>query len=237
MSSHPQIARTEHNFDVKETNSHNRLKGLWRLLKGYRLRYGGAVLTRAFASLLNTASLLLLRYLVDDVLVGQPDTFWQALIFTALAFVALSAGRGFFSFVSGALTAATAEGIALRIKDFMFDHLQYLPFRYHDKQQTGELIQRATSDINAIRMFYQEHAIGIGRILLLFVVNFAALLALHWQLALVSVIVVPVVVIMSLFFFRRVSRRCTRPHTGQWGRFLRDTSVGCGAARSKSQVL
>ncbi|MAU12084.1 MAG: ABC transporter [Anaerolineaceae bacterium] len=159
----------------------------------------------AVMALLNTASLLLLRYLVDDVLVARPDNFTQALLFTAVAFVLLSAGRGIFAFFSGVLKASASEGIALRIKDYMFDHLQHLPFRYHDQQQTGELIQRATSDIDAIRRFYADQAIGIGRILLLFFVNFFALLALHWQLTLVSVIVVPVVLVMSLYFFRKVS--------------------------------
>lgn len=205
MSSFPQVAQTDLNFNVKETISHNRLKGLFRLLKGYRLRYTGAIVSLALMALLNTASLLLLRYLVDGVLVNRPDNFTQALLFTAVAFVLLSAGRGIFAFFSGVLTASTAEGIALRIKDYMFDHLQHLPFRYHDQQQTGELIQRATSDIDAIRRFYADQAIGIGRILLLFFVNFFALLALHWQLTLVSVIVVPVVLVMSLYFFRKVS--------------------------------
>ena len=58
----------------------------------------------------------------------------------------------------------------------MFDHLQHLSFTYHDKMQTGELIQRSTSDIFALQQFFSGQAIGIGRILLLFVVNFAALL-------------------------------------------------------------
>ncbi len=205
MSSFPQVAQTDLNFNVKETISHNRLKGLLRLLKGYRLQYAGAMVALAVMALLNTASLLLLRYLVDDVLVARPDNFTQALLFTAVAFVLLSAGRGIFAFFSGVLKASASEGIALRIKDYMFDHLQHLPFRYHDQQQTGELIQRATSDIDAIRRFYADQAIGIGRILLLFFVNFFALLALHWQLTLVSVIVVPVVLVMSLYFFRKVS--------------------------------
>jgi ATP-binding cassette subfamily B protein len=86
----------------------------------------------------------------------------------------------------------------------MFDHLQHLPFRYHDKMQTGELIQRSTSDNFAIKQFFAEQAIGVGRIIILFIVNFAALLYLHVPLALFSVIVVPIVVIMSVYFFKKV---------------------------------
>ena len=46
----------------------------------------------------------------------------------------------------------------------MFDHIQHLTFSYHDRTQTGELIQRSTSDVDALRRFYADQAIGVGRI-------------------------------------------------------------------------
>jgi ATP-binding cassette, subfamily B, bacterial len=204
---HSDTATTETNFDVKASISKNRAQGLWRLLKGYRQKYIGAVLALGVSAIANTAGLLLLRYLVDTLLNvdNPPDNFVLALSATAVLFVVFSLGRGAFAFLSGAWAAETAEGIALRLRDYMFDHLQHLTFNYHDKMQTGELIQRSTSDIFAIRQFFAEQAIGIGRIFFLFVVNFAALLYLHVPLALFTVSVVPVIVIMSLFFFRRAS--------------------------------
>jgi ATP-binding cassette, subfamily B, bacterial len=202
---HPAVARTEDNFDVKATISHNRLKGMWRLMTGFRQLYLGAVLTLTVSALATTGSLLLLAYLIDDVLLNQPEFFFRTLITVALAYVVLSLIRGYFAFLSGAWAADASEGIALRLKDFMFDHLQHLTFTYHDNMQTGELIQRSTSDINAIRLFVSEQAIGVGRILILFVVNFAALLWFNVPLAFFSVAVVPIVVIMSLFFFGKVS--------------------------------
>src|SRR5581483_759990 len=69
-----------------------------------------------------------------------------------------------------------------------------------------DLIQRATSDVEAVRKFYAEQAIGVGRIALLFLINLIALLSLNAQLALYSVVVVPVIMGMSVFFFRRVSQ-------------------------------
>ena len=212
MPLHADVAKTESNFDVKATISNNRLKGLWNLLTGYRKLYIGAIITLGVASVANTASLLLLRYLVDTLLDPEvvPTNFILLLSLTALAFVGLAAIRGGFSFLSGAWAAETAEGIALRLKDFMFDHLQHLSFSYHDKMQTGELIQRSTSDIFAIQQFFSNQAIGIGRILLLFFINFAALLWLNVPLALFSVMVVPVVIMMSLFFFQRVSKAYER---------------------------
>ena len=81
-----------------------------------------------------------------------------------------------------------------------------MTYTYHDNTKTGELIQRSTSDIDAIRRFFSDQAIGVGRISLLFLVNFIALLTINWQLALYSVIVVPLTVALSFYFFSRVSK-------------------------------
>jgi ATP-binding cassette subfamily B protein len=72
--------------------------------------------------------------------------------------------------------------------------------------QTGELLQRSTSDVDAVRRFFAEQAIGTGRIALMFVVNLAAVLQVNVRLALLSIIVVPVLMAVSVFFFRRVSK-------------------------------
>lgn len=205
MPLHPKIAKTEDNFDVKETISRNRLKGLWRLLTGYQKIYFGALIALGISALANTGSLLVLRYLVDDVLIENRENFLTALILTTLTFLGLSVIRGVSFFFTGAWAAEASEGIALRLKDYMFDHLQHLNFTYHDNMQTGELIQRSTSDIDAIRRFFADQAIGIGRILILFVINFIALLMLHVELAILSVLVVPVIIVLSLYFFRKVS--------------------------------
>lgn len=205
MALHSNIATTETNFDVKASVRKNRLQGLWNLLTGYRWGYGGAIGALAGMALANTFSLLLLRFLVDNILVDTPPNFITLLLLTGLAYVFLSALRGIFAFISGALKARVSESIALRLKDYMFDHLQHLNFKYHDKMQTGELIQRSTSDIDAIRRFFAEQATEIGRIVLLFVVNFGVLLWLNWQLAVFSVMVVPIVFVASLFFFSKVS--------------------------------
>jgi ATP-binding cassette, subfamily B, bacterial len=192
-------------FDLKTTLSSNRLVGLWRMMAGFRLAYFGAVASLGLATTAKTATAFLLRFLVDDVLgKGQLDP--RPLPWVGLGFVGLAAVEGLFTFLSGRLASRTAEGLALRLRNYLFDHIQRLSFTYHDQTQTGELIQRSTSDVDAVRRFFAEQAIGVGRIGLLFMVNLAALLALNWKLALLSVGVVPVILVVSLFFFRRVSK-------------------------------
>ena len=195
---------TEHvPIDLQEAISDNRLVGLWRMMRGYRLVYGGALVSLALAALMKTATFYLLRYLIDDVL-GE-ERFDQTLVFVALGFVALALVEGTFTFLSGRLAGLTSEGVARRLRNFLFDHLQRLTFSYHDNAKTGELIQRATSDVDAIRRFFAQEAIGFGRITLLFTINFVAIFNLNARLALISVVVIPIVTIMSYFFFKRIS--------------------------------
>jgi ATP-binding cassette subfamily B protein len=191
-------------FDFKNSISSNRLAGLWRMMTGFRLTYVGATASLAMGAMSKTATYLLLRYFIDNVL-GQGRSA-GTLPLIALGFVALALIEGSFTFLSGRLAAKTAEGIVLRLRDYLFDHIQQLSFTYHDQAQTGELIQRATSDVDAIRRFFSDQAIGIGRIVLLFVINLAALLDLNWKLALFSIIIVPPVVLVSIFFFKRISQ-------------------------------
>ena len=193
------------NIDLKQTISSNRLVGLWRMLKGFRLIYTGALVSQALSAAAKTTTSLLLAFLVDKVLLQNRVA--EGILLIAVAFVALAVVEGTFSFMTGKLSAQTAEGISLRLRNYLYDHLQRLTFTYHDKMSTGELIQRVTSDLDAVRRFYSEQAIGIGRILLLFSINFAALLFLNVQLALASIIVVPFLALTSFIFFRSVSRR------------------------------
>ena len=191
-------------YDLKHTVTANRLTGVWRLMEGYHALYLWAALTLGLGTLARTGTTLLLGYYVDNILGVEGRS--GLLPVAAAAFVGLALVQGGFTFLSGKLAAQTAEGVTRRLRDYLFDHIQKLSFTYHDHTPTGELIQRSTSDVEALRRFFADQAIGVGRIVLLFVVNFVALLVLNWQLALLSVVVVPFVVLTSVIFFRRVSK-------------------------------
>ncbi|MBN2548283.1 MAG: ABC transporter ATP-binding protein [Anaerolineales bacterium] len=191
-------------YDLRLALSDNRLKGLWRMMHGYRWPYLAANFSLALSATFKTTTFLLLRYFVDNVL-GKPEMTGM-LLWIAAGFLALAALEGSFTYLSGRLAAFTAEGITRRLRNFLFDHIQRLSFSYHAKTQTGELIQRSTSDVDALRRFFAEQAIGVGRILLLFIINFTAILNLNVKLALISIIAIPVILASSVYFFRRVTK-------------------------------
>jgi len=198
-------------LDLHATLTGKRLEGLWRLMQGFRLRYLVAMICLGIAAAAKTSTYLVLRYFTDTIL-ARPETgetsaaFWQPLLIVAAGFIGLAFIEGSFTFFSGRLAAYASEGVALRLRNFLFDHIQRLTFSYHDRTQTGELIQRSTSDVDALRRFYADQAIGVGRIFLLFTINFIAILNLNVALAFFSIIAIPFVLITSFFFFRRVSK-------------------------------
>lgn len=196
-------------FDFRTTLNKNRLVGLWRMMTDYHLSYAGATAALAVSALAKTFTYLLLRYFADDVLTqGRyiADSLTITLLWIAAGFIVLAAFEGGFSYVSGRMAAYTAEGITRRLRDFLFDHIQRLSFSYHSTTPTGDIIERVTSDLDALRRFFSEQAIGMGRIILLFVINWIAILQLNVTLGLVSVVVIPVILLVSLWFFKKVTK-------------------------------
>ncbi len=195
-------------LDLSETLAESRFVGLWRLLRGYYAAFITANLAVAVSALARTATYLLIGYFVDQVLGAGKS--WQYMALVALGFIALALVQGGFTFLSGWLATKTAEGVALRLRNYVYDHIQRLSFSFHDRTRTGELIQRSTSDVEAVRRFYQEQAMSIGRILLLFIINFIAIWRLDARLALISVVAVPALVLISYFFFKRIADQYER---------------------------
>jgi len=191
-------------LDLQQTTSPNRFLGLWRLMTGFRLIYIGSVASLAITALAKTYTYLFLRDFADQAVAQEGGI---PLYYFALGFVALALFEAGFTFASGRLAARAAEGITLRLRNFLFDHIQRLPFTYHDHTQTGELIQRSTSDVDAVRRFFADQGTQTGRIVTLLVINLIALLALNVKLALLSVVFIPIILAISIWFFRMISAR------------------------------
>lgn len=196
-------------FDFRKTLSKRKLAGMLRMMTGFRLTYMTANLTLAISATAKTLTYLLLRNFADTV-VGNvapfAGTLSRTLIIIAAGFVGLALIEGGFAYISSRLASFSAESITNRLRNFLFDHIQRLSFAYHSKTPTGDLIERVTSDVDSVRTFFNDQAIGVGRIVMLFIINFIAIWWLSWKLALASIAVVPVIVIVSMWFFAKVTK-------------------------------
>jgi len=204
------IIRSSTYFDFRRINGKKKLAGIWNMMTSYRLAYSAANISLGISALAKTATYLLLRNFADTILgTIKPfaGTLAPTLIWIAFGFVMLAVVEGGFAFISGRLAAYSAEGIARRLRNFLFDHIQRLSFAYHSKTPTGDLIERVTSDMDSVRNFFNEQAIGVGRIIFLFVINFAAIWLLSYKLALASIIITPLILFVSIWFFKRISKK------------------------------
>lgn len=170
--------------------------------KGFRLTYGTAILSQGLSVLFDSLLYVALAWFVDDWLLasGAKTPLWQVVLF----FFLVSALHAVFSYFAGRLMNKTAEGIARRLKNCLFDHMQFLSFSWHDKADTGDLIVRATSDIDAVRKLFSEQIYGICRVLFYFGINFYYIWRIDRNLALSTLIIVPLIIGTSLFFFRKI---------------------------------
>ncbi|MBW1815074.1 MAG: ABC transporter ATP-binding protein, partial [Deltaproteobacteria bacterium] len=118
-------------------------------MSGYKRIYLFATLCLGFAAAFRSGTYLILGRFIDELV--SDNEIGKYIPWIAISFFFLASFQGLFTYISGRLAAKTSEGITRRLRNFLFDHIQHLSFSYHDKTKTGELIQRTTSDVDAVR--------------------------------------------------------------------------------------
>ena len=123
-----------------------------------------------------------------------------------LALVLLNVINGVFTYVKGRLSAVASENISQSLREKLYAHLQRLPFAYHVKAETGDLIQRCTSDVDTIRRFLSVQVMEVVNSVLMIVVALAILLQRNVKITLISMVLVPPLFIFATWFFKMVHR-------------------------------
>lgn len=176
---------------------------LREISEGERKRYIGAVL----ATCVSTAFLFAVPQVVRDVIdlleAGSAPGLSKFAGAAALV-VLFTAGSGAFLYLRGRLAAQASEGIARRLRSRIYGHLSHLPCGYHDDADTGDLVQRCTSDVETVRVFLSSQLVEIGRTILLLLIVIPVLLWMHVPMALLSLLLAPLIVTFAVLFFRRV---------------------------------
>ena len=108
----------------------------------------------------------------------------STLALVAAAAVAVTATAAFFMSLQGRWSGIASESIARQLRDRLGRHLQHLPMAWHDKVQTGDIVQRCTSDVDTVRLFYREQVIQIAQASSRIAIGLPILLWLDWRMAL-----------------------------------------------------
>ncbi len=139
----------------------------------------------------------------DDRVIGL-DGNETLLIVGAIAIVAFAIGRGAASFGQQYLGETIGQSVAYDIRNKIYDNLQRLSYAYHDKVQTGQVMSRATQDVENIRIFINMGALRLGYIILMILISITGMFILNWQLALVSIVTLPFIAWRSITTSRRL---------------------------------
>ncbi|MDE0691483.1 MAG: ABC transporter ATP-binding protein [Gammaproteobacteria bacterium] len=203
-----------------------RPRNLWFITRGQRARYLAAVLAMGVSNLFMLSSPLVGMYALDalsadDLEQGAPGLAETALaiagvfggtpviaylIVSALAGVLVTALGGLFLYLRGRWAAMASEAIARKLRDALYERLHHLPASFFDTADTGDLVQRCSSDVETVRMFLSAQVVEIGRAVLLLAIMTPMLFWRDERLAMLSVCLMPFIVLGAVAFFTRVKR-------------------------------
>src|SRR5260370_11583945 len=170
-------------------------------LRGYRRGAVGAVLALLLVAAANLATPQLIRVAIDvGFTQAQPTVLAQAVAgLAALAFV-----RGLFTFLQGYLAERASQGVAYDLRDALFAQIQRLSFSYYDRAQTGQLVTRATNDVEQVRTFVGTGVIQLVASLVLLVGTALVLGALNLRLTIAALLTIAPILWLLASFVRRV---------------------------------
>ena len=198
----------------------NQLKTLWGYMKGNRMTYFIGILCIILATFFTLMGPLLISTTIDSIigdipisselihkfinLFGDRNHLRENLWIVGIILIILTMLRGIFLYFKNTLSSKASENTAKKIRETLYDHIQKLPYDYHVKADTGELIQRCTSDVETIRRFLAVQFIEIGGSIFMLIFVSYIMFKLNVKMALVSMVVVPIIFVFAYVFFSKV---------------------------------
>ncbi len=202
---------------MKTNNSYT----LWGLTRGQRLRYTGAVMAMALMNFFMFGAPLVGKYAIDVVVEGDfslaqaqlsalarsvsgAEPYLAYLVFSAIFAVVMTAIGGVFLYLRGRLAALASEAIVRRLREELYRRMHHLQAKFYDAADTGDLVQRSSSDVETLRVFLSSDVVEIGRAIMLVLCVLPVLFWLNVELAWLSICLMPFLVVGAYIFFSKV---------------------------------
>lgn len=182
------------------------MRVLLRLL-GY-LRHHLRAVALAYCSLAGAIAFTaltpwMLKHAIDAGIQGRSQ---RTLVVAGLAIVGFSIGKGLCAYLQSYLSEYLSQTIAYDLRRDFYLKLQSLSFAFHDQMETGQMMSRATADVDVSRMFLSMGLLRAVYTFSLAIVVVIIMLSLNWRLALIVFLAIPIVTALGATFTRR-----TRP--------------------------
>ena len=209
---------------AKKPNKYNRVRLITSILQGTWWLFIISLAASALAILFDFLIPQIISITVDSVIGDVPfklpefimryandanlrDFLRNNLYICGIAVVVLSALSGLSTFTRRTSNAAGSERFLKRMRDYLFSHIQKLPYQWHMDNKTGDIIQRCTSDVEVIRNFVSNQMLELCRTFFLIVFSVAIMLSMNVKMTLVAVAFIPIVVLYSVFFYSMISKK------------------------------
>lgn len=196
-----------------------RLKQLTKWMKGYKFIYFIAVALLIVLQYLRTLSPLFISHTVDSIFGSDAsplpqfiqklvtgDTLKDQLLMVSLVYVLFTLIRVLIMFIRRMVNAYFTENIAYNMRNTLYNKLQNLSFTYHSHAETGDLIQRCTTDVETYRGFVGEQLIEIFRLVFLITITMVQMYLLNPRMMFYSILVTPVIFSAAFIYFLYVKK-------------------------------
>ena len=179
-----------------------------RRLIAYALRYRRdflmGLICAVMANAITLASPLVLRYAIDDLTLGVTRA---KLVGYGALLLAIGIVGGVFRFLMRRILIGASRHIEYDMRNDFFAHLQQMPLAYFQAHRTGDLMSRATNDLNAVRMMIGPSVMYTSSTVLTFVVALAMMVSIDPWLTLLSLIPLPFVSFSVKYFGSAIHKR------------------------------
>ena len=196
---------------------------VWHFLRGSKAYFIIAVVCISLMNLLALIVPRVISYTVDTLITGKESDL-PAFIVDAIESIGGSAYIrehlyliAVFLMVIGALSALCnylyryynnkgAETLVETMRNEIFAHIARLPFSWHTKNQTGDIIQRCTSDVDAVKNFVSGQLTEVFRVVLMVAFSLYFMFTINVKLALIAVILIPINIAYSAYGHKRMGK-------------------------------
>ena len=219
-------------------------------MRGFRGKYAWAIAALFVFTAINYVTPLVASATIDFALSQEPDEgrltsgviammggaefVRERLWFPALLMVLLTAVAGVFAYFKGRFAAEASDGIARRLKDQLYDHLQRLPAKYHDRAETGDLIQRCTSDVETLRLALSSQVVEVSNSVLLLLTALPLMIMLDGRMAGISFVLIGPLILFGYIYVGRVKHlfKEVAEAEGQVTRVVQENLTGLRVVRA-----
>jgi ATP-binding cassette subfamily B protein len=179
-----------------------------RRLLPYINRYRRQFVTGLACVVVTTAIQLLnpwvLKYAIDDLGGGATR---EKLAFYALALLGLALVGAVFRYLMRLILIGASRDIELDVRNDFFRRLQQMPLGYYQARRTGDLMSRATNDLNAVRMMIGPAVMYSANTILVFIVAIALMLSIDPRLTMMALLPLPLVSVTVWYFGAAIHKR------------------------------